>query len=188
MLIEYALGAFATLVSSALLTGIVRRLALTHRVLDVPNDRSSHTTPTPRGGGMAIVVTLLAAIAALGTVGAITPRLTVAMLVSGGVVAIVGFADDKWQVAAPIRLIVHISAVSLYVWILGRLPPIDFGVATWNLGVFGTVLGVLSMVWFLNLYNFMDGIDGIAGVEAISVAAVAAALLMFRGTESPVPL
>ena len=137
---------------------------------------------------MAIVVTLLAAIAALGTVGAITPRLTVAMLVSGGVVAIVGFVDDKWQVAAPIRLIVHISAVSLYVWILGRLPPIDFGVAIWNLGVFGTVLGVLSMVWFLNLYNFMDGIDGIAGVEAISVAAVAAALLMFRGTESSVPL
>ncbi|HEV7611164.1 MAG TPA: glycosyltransferase family 4 protein [Steroidobacteraceae bacterium] len=187
MMIEFALSTVVLIVSAAL-TGIVRRLALAHRLLDVPNDRSSHTRPTPRGGGLAMVITLLAAIAVLGAAGVITTRLALAMLIGGGSVAIVGFVDDRWHVAPPIRLIVHISAVFLYVWILGRLPPIDFGVAIWDLGVFGTVLGILVLVWFLNLYNFMDGIDGIAGVEATSVATVAAALLMFRGIESPAPL
>jgi Fuc2NAc and GlcNAc transferase len=187
-MIEAALSAIATLITSASLTGFVRRFALAHRLLDVPNDRSSHTMPTPRGGGLAIVMTLLAAIAVLGAVGAITDRLAVAILVSGATVAAVGFADDKWQVAAPIRLIVHFACVSVFVWSLGRLPPIDFGIAIWDLGIFGTALGVVTLVWFLNLFNFMDGIDGIAGVEAASVAAIAAVLLVLRETESPAPL
>jgi Fuc2NAc and GlcNAc transferase len=188
MMLEILLGAFVTFIVSALLTGLVRKWALTHRVMDVPNDRSSHTTPTPRGGGVAIVVTLLVAITVLGALGAITPQLAIAMLVSGGAVAAVGFVDDKWQVAAPIRLSVHFAAVSLFVWSLGRLPPIDFGIAIWDLGILGAALGILVLVWFLNLYNFMDGIDGIAGVEGVSVAAFAAVFLLSRGTESPAPV
>jgi Fuc2NAc and GlcNAc transferase len=188
MTAKVALSTVVTLIVSALLTGLARKLALAHRVLDVPNNRSSHTTPTPRGGGMAIVVTLLGAVALLGTVSAITPRLAAAMLLSGGAIAMVGFVDDKWQVAAPIRLMVHFGAVLLFVWFLGRLPPIDFGIGIWDLGILGSALGVLVLVWFLNLYNFMDGIDGIAGAEAISVAMIAAALLVSRGAESPAPL
>ena len=112
MTLEAAVSAIATsLIASASLTGIVRKFALAHRLLDVPNDRSSHTTPTPRGGGLAIVITLLAAIVVLGALGTITVRLTVALLGSGGFVAAVGFADDKWQVAAPIRLAVHFACV-----------------------------------------------------------------------------
>jgi Fuc2NAc and GlcNAc transferase len=137
---------------------------------------------------LAIVITLLAAIVVLGAVGEITARLAVAMLVSGATVAAVGFADDKWQVAAPIRLSVHFACVSMFVWSLGRLPPIDFGIAIWDLGIFGSALGVVTLVWFLNLFNFMDGIDGLAGVEAVSVAAIAAAILVLRGAESPAPL
>ncbi len=188
MNLEVALGAFVTLIASALLTGLARKFALTHQVLDVPNDRSSHTTPTPRGGGLAIVTTLLVAIAVLGTVGAITPRLAIALLVSGGAVAFVGFVDDKWQVAAPIRLTVHFACVSMFVWSIGRLPPVDFGMAVWDLGIFGTALGVVTLVWFLNLYNFMDGIDGIASVEAIGVAAIAAIILVWRGADAPATL
>ncbi|MHB8723349.1 MAG: ElyC/SanA/YdcF family protein, partial [Steroidobacteraceae bacterium] len=188
MKMAFAMSVLVALIVSALLTGFVRRLAMAHRVLDVPNDRSSHTTPTPRGGGIGMVLTLLAAISILGAFGVITPRWTLAMLTGGGAVAIVGFVDDKWQVPAYIRLMVHFLAVSLYVWLIGRLPPIDFGIAIWDLGLFGTVMGVFVLVWFLNLYNFMDGIDGIAGAEAVSVAIVAAALLISRGIESPEPL
>jgi Fuc2NAc and GlcNAc transferase len=187
-MVEFASSFVVTLIVSALLTGFVRRLALAHQVLDVPNDRSSHSTPTPRGGGMAIVVTLLAAIAVLGAFGAIPLRLAGVMLASGGAVATVGFIDDRRHVAAPIRLTVHFAAVSLFVWCVGRLPPIDFGFAVWDLGILGVAVGVLMLVWFLNLYNFMDGIDGIAGVEAVSVAMVAALLLMWRGADPAAPL
>lgn len=187
-MLEAALSTIATLIASASLTGFVRKFALTHRLLDIPNDRSSHSTPTPRGGGLAIVMTLLAAIAILGVMGVITARLAVSMLAAGGAVAAVGFVDDKWQVAAPIRLTVHFACVSMFVWSVGRLPPVDFGIAMWDLGIFGSALGVVTLVWFLNLFNFMDGIDGLAGVEAVSVAATAAAVLVARGAESPAPL
>ncbi|HLN50118.1 MAG TPA: glycosyltransferase family 4 protein [Steroidobacteraceae bacterium] len=184
-----ALGAAALLLISALLTGWVRRLALAHKVLDVPNKRSSHRAPTPRGGGMAIVVSLLAAVAVLGAVGLMPSRLATALWLSGGVVAVVGFLDDKRHVAATVRLTVHFAAVSLFVWSRGRLPPIDFGIAVCDMGYAGSVVGILALVWFLNLYNFMDGIDGIASVEAISIAAAAALILVMRGIESPaIPL
>jgi len=186
MLLELVPGALISLITSAILTGVVRRLALIHRVLDVPNDRSSHALPTPRGGGLAIVITLLAALCVLNAVGILPSRLSVALVVGGSAVALVGFADDKWHVSAVVRLTVHFAAISLFVWSRGRLPPIDFGIGVWDLGIVGTALGVLLLVWFLNLYNFMDGIDGIASVEAITVASVAAVLLVMRRIESPV--
>lgn len=185
MLFGIAITALAGLIVSALLTGLVRRLALTHGVLDVPNERSSHSATTPRGGGMGIVITLLLGIAVLGAVGAIPIRLAIVLFASGGAVAVVGFMDDKWQVAAPVRLVVHIAAVAFYVLFLGRLPPIDFGIAIVDLGILGAALGGITLVWFLNLYNFMDGIDGIASVEAMSTAAVASAFLVALGIESP---
>ena len=134
---------------------------------------------------MGIVITVLVGIVVLGAVGAIPIRLTIALLVSGGAVAVVGFIDDKWQVAAPVRLVVHVAAVSFYVFLLSRLPPIDFGIATVDLGIVGAALGGLALVWFLNLYNFMDGIDGLASVEAMSTAAAATAFLAALGIESP---
>jgi Fuc2NAc and GlcNAc transferase len=184
-----ALGAAALLVISALLTGWVRRLALAHKVIDVPNERSSHGAPTPRGGGMAIVVSLLAAVVVLGAVHLMPSRLAIAIWVGGGLVAVVGFLDDRRHVPATVRLVVHFAAASLFVWSRGRLPPIDFGIAVWDLGFAGSAIGIFALVWFLNLYNFMDGIDGIASVEAISIAVAATLILVVRGIESPaIPL
>jgi Fuc2NAc and GlcNAc transferase len=174
-----------TLTVSATLTGFVRRWALAHRVLDVPNDRSSHTTPTPRGGGVAIVIAFLSVVACLGMLGVVPSRPTTSLLAFGGAIAAVGFADDKYRIAAPVRLGVHFAAVSLFVCSVGGMRPIDFGIAVWDLGALGTVLGVVVLVWFLNLYNFMDGIDGLAGMEAITTASIAAGLLLANGTESP---
>ncbi|MGO9514256.1 MAG: MraY family glycosyltransferase [Steroidobacteraceae bacterium] len=185
-LLEILPGFLGSLIVSTILTAVVRQLALAHRVLDVPNERSSHATPTPRGGGLAIVVTLLAALWVLETTGLMPFRLSLALTVCGSAVALVGFADDKWQVSAATRLMVHFAAVSVFVWSRGRLPPIHFGFAVFDLGIGGSVLGVLVLVWFLNLYNFMDGIDGIASVEAITVALVAAIFLLAHGIDSPV--
>ena len=188
MLLEILPGALASLIVSALLTGVMRQLALTHRVLDVPNERSSHSTPTPRGGGVAIVVTLLVALCVLEIAGSMPFSLWAALSVCGSAVALVGFADDKWHLSAKTRLTVHFAAVSVFVWSSGRLPPVDFGIAVIDLGIAGGVIGVFALVWFLNLYNFMDGIDGIASIEAMTVVSVAALFLALHGVDSPVTM
>ena len=186
VLLEILPGALTSLIVSALLTGVMRQLALTHRVLDVPNERSSHSTPTPRGGGLAIVITLLAGLWLLEIVGSMPFRLWAALSACGSAVALVGFADDKWHLSAKTRLTVHFAAASVFVWSSGRLHAVDFGIAVLNLGIAGSILGVLALVWFLNLYNFMDGIDGIASIEAMTVASVAALFLVLHGVDSPV--
>jgi Fuc2NAc and GlcNAc transferase len=160
---------------------LMRKLAVSRGVLDVPNERSSHNAPTPRGGGVAIVLTTLAAVAVMTALGPMPSNLAMTLLVGGAAVAIVGFVDDHRHVAASVRLTVHFVVVTLCAWTLGRLPQINFGIAIVDLGIAGTVCAVVFVVWFLNLFNFMDGIDGIASVEAISVAGIAVALLAWRG-------
>jgi len=73
----------ASLLTSALLTALVRRLAVAHGFLDIPNERSSHSCATPRGGGMAIVVTATAGVLVLAAQGSVPRDLCIA-LVGGG--------------------------------------------------------------------------------------------------------
>jgi Fuc2NAc and GlcNAc transferase len=174
----------AVFVVSTLLTGIIRRVALARGVLDVPNARSSHVLPTPRGGGLAIVVTVLFTIGFMYALGNVPPDLAAVLLIGGPCVALIGFIDDIRSVSASLRLAVHFAAFAGCVFCLGPLPPVDFGSTAVNLGIGGTIAAVVFLVWFLNVYNFMDGIDGIAGVEAISVMAFAT-LLLFRQRGEP---
>ena len=183
MIVEKFAALSALFLMSAAFTGLIRAVALSRGVLDVPNARSSHTAPTPRGGGLAIVVTMLVAIGILQAMGAVAPAISAAILVGGPAVALIGLIDDIRSVSAPARLAVHVAACVWGVWCLGRLPPIDFGFGPWNLGLAGSICGVVFLVWLLNLYNFMDDIDGIASVEAVSVLAVAWVLFERRSGE-----
>jgi Fuc2NAc and GlcNAc transferase len=178
---ENAIALFALFLISTVCTGLIRMIALSRGLIDVPNVRSSHTSPTPRGGGLAIVVTLLAVIGVKYAKGVASPTLSAALLVAGPAVALVGLADDVHSVRPLTRLSVHVIACAWCAWSIGILPPIDFGFGAWNLGVAGTICGVIFLVWLLNLYNFMDGIDGIAGLEAISVLTIAAVLCERHG-------
>lgn len=160
----YGLIIFAGLLSF-ILTGILRRYALVHRLIDVPNERSSHVVPTPRGGGLAIVLAFLMVLPWLELSGA---ELW-ALFGSGAAVALVGFLDDHKNISASWRLFVHFIAAGWALACLGGLPPLlvpGFPLTTGWLGYF---LAAIYLVWLLNLYNFMDGIDGIAGIEAITV-------------------
>jgi len=179
--LETPVTVVSALVISASLTSVMRTIAESRGVVDVPNERSSHNTSTPRGGGVAIVITTLVAVAATAVFGDAPIGLVVTLLVGGAAVAIVGFVDDYRHVAVSMRLAVHVAAFAWCASSLGRLPAIDLGLAIWDLSIVGTTCAVVFLVWFLNLYNFMDGIDGIASVEAISVAGIAAALLASRG-------
>jgi Fuc2NAc and GlcNAc transferase len=173
--------ALCTLTASFGLTWLIRRYALARNVLDVPNERSSHTVATPRGGGLAIVVAFLASVLGVAALTAIDARLLWAVFGGGIAVAGVGFLDDHGAVWAGHRLAVHVLASAWALWWLGELPPTDFGFGAVELGWFGSGLALLFLVWFLNLYNFMDGIDGIAGVEAIAIAGSATLILYWRG-------
>src|SRR5260370_34621210 len=102
--------ALAALFASTWLTAVVRRLAVSHGVLDVPNARSSHTMPTPRGGGAAIVLVASAGFAALAFIGALPTELFVSFAGGGGMVALVGFLDDRHRVSPGLRFIVHVGA------------------------------------------------------------------------------
>nr|WP_200976820.1 glycosyltransferase family 4 protein [Pseudomonas cichorii] len=161
----------AVAVLSLGLTALLRRYALSRSLMDVPNARSSHKIPTPRGGGVSIVVAFLLAILLLGLGDRIPSSALIAILGAGGLVAVIGFMDDHGHIAARWRLLGHFSAAAWALAWLGGLAPLDFFGFTLDLGLIGHILAAFYLVWMLNLYNFMDGIDGIASIEAVTVCA-----------------
>jgi len=165
-----AFAVVAGVAGSWWLTGVVRRYAVNRNLLDRPNERSSHSVPTPRGGGVAIVLTFLLVVAWLGQGGHIEANLAWATLGAGLVVAFLGFVDDHLHMPARWRFLGH-TAAAFWVWAwLGPIPPVPiFGVPI-QLGVAGAALSIFYCTWMVNLFNFMDGIDGIASVEAITVS------------------
>jgi len=150
--------------------------AQTHQ-LDVPNERSSHTTPTPKGGGIAIVLTMLLATGVLYSGGHLAPELALALGVAGAVVALVGHFDDLRGLSAAFRLIVQVLAAALAVWPVGGVSVLPLGSYDWQPGIIGGVVAVVGLVWMINLTNFMDGIDGLAASHAVLVSLAAVALL-----------
>jgi Fuc2NAc and GlcNAc transferase len=178
---ELTLICVGSLVLSLVLTGLVRRLAISRGLLDLPNFRSSHSTPTPRGGGLAIVSATVVAVVVLACIGRISHGLSVAVVGGGCLVAAIGFIDDRRPVPARIRLPVHIiAAVWAVIWV-GPPSTLLFGQHAIHLGWSGPVLTILGIVWTLNLFNFMDGIDGIAASEAVFVSWAAAILVLLAG-------
>ncbi|WP_367372490.1 glycosyltransferase family 4 protein [Pseudomonas lini] len=151
------------------LTGGLRRYALSKSLMDIPNERSSHTVPTPRGGGVAIVFGFLVALPVLCAFGLIGIDTLYALLGSGLLVSIIGFADDHGHIAAKWRLFGHFVAAAWALYWLDGLAPVTFFGAIIDLGWLGNVFAVIYLVWMLNLYNFMDGIDGLASAEAMCV-------------------
>lgn len=170
---------------SWLLTLAMRRYALHHQILDRPNERSSHSVPTPRGGGVAIVVSFLLVAAVFswlapsGGPGALPPSL----LAATAAIAIVGWLDDRSSLKARWRFLAHTLVAVWMLWVMGGIPSVPmFGVRV-DLGWFGLALATAYIVWMVNLFNFMDGIDGIASTEAITVC-LSGALCWWLATAS----
>jgi len=164
------------LISAFITRGLV---ANSHRLstLDIPNERSSHQTPTPRGGGIAFVATSLVGFLLLLLINNLDNADVLALCGAGIIVAIAGHLDDRQRISgATVRLMVHaIGAIILIVGI-GFPSQISLFDRTVNTGTIGSILGVLYLVWLLNLFNFMDGTDGIAASEAMFVCVAGAVL------------
>ncbi len=173
---------FGTFVLSFVLTGAIRKYALATSLIDVPNERSSHKVPTPRGGGLGIVIAYMVFglvlnhildISLIGLLGVMIPSLAVAMI---------GFWDDHGHIEAMWRLLMHFGCAFTLLFLLPVLPDIFGGIKWLQVALY--VPATLYLVWMLNLYNFMDGIDGIAGMEAITVC-LGGGLLWWWANGSP---
>lgn len=156
-------------IASILLTYLVRQLALKKNIIDNPNERSSHTVPTPRGGGLAIVIVWFLGLTYLFWLGKVDKELFYALL-SGILLAVVSAFDDVLDLSPKVRMLAQAVSAAGALYFLGGFqlfPGIQHPVEYWifTLGAF------LGIIWFINLYNFLDGIDGYASQEAILVAA-----------------
>ncbi|MBA3685211.1 MAG: glycosyltransferase family 4 protein [Planctomycetes bacterium] len=134
------------------------------RLLDLPNQRSSHERPTPRGGGIGLVAALVATAGAAAWMdGAVRALPILAALV---VVAALGWWDDHRPLSARFRLAIQALAAAV---VIAALPlPGEVVAFGWLLpvgGAVGWVVALAAAVWIINLTNFMDGIDGIAGTQ-----------------------
>lgn len=150
------------------------------QILDHPNERSSHSRPTPRGGGLAVTPVILLAWLVLASLAAASQSTGQARGAIAGafVLLVVSWLDDKGGLPARLRLGVHVVVVvaGLAAW------PTDQLFCQGWLPLWADRLVALgAWVWFVNLFNFMDGIDGISGVETACVGCGLAGLALMSG-------
>ena len=156
---------------------IFRYWSVTRNLLDVPNDRSSHSVPTPRGGGLVIAIICLLGYAALGFI--FNSPFSWGYFLGALIIAGVSWIDDLYSLPFWSRLIVHTLAAFVLIADLGFwrevfVPALDINFQFGN--ALGAVITVGWLVWLVNAYNFMDGIDGIAALQA-AVAGTAWSIL-----------
>lgn len=172
-------GAAALL--SCLATRVVRDYSIRRNILDIPNERSSHVIPIPRGGGVAFASVFLLIISAIALIGALPSNYCLALGGGGLVIMLTGWIDDRVNLSIIARLTAQ-AAAALWAmgWIWGReglltLCELDI------LGIIAFMVVFISIMWMINLFNFMDGIDGLAASEAIVVCASAGFIMIFQG-------
>ncbi len=158
---------FIIFITSYLGVEIFRRWSLRRKIFDVPNERSSHTTPTPRGGG--IIIVLVCLIFYTGYTIFVSDNFLWSYLLGASLIAVVSWLDDIFDISFVWRILVHSVSALLIILTLGFFGEIYFPlVEKTEFGIFGAILTFFWIVWLTNAYNFMDGIDGIAGMQAIT--------------------
>lgn len=153
-----------SLIGSLVLTGAFRSVALRTNLLDIPVSRSAHNAPVPVGGGIVIVAIFFAALVYL-YISKILSFNHFMAFAGGSVIAFVGFLDDVKELNITVRIISQLLCSLWAIGWLGGFPKLDFLLFELSSPFLLSGLGVLALIWLVNLYNFMDGIDGIAASE-----------------------
>ncbi len=142
---------------------------LSKQLLDIPNERSSHTIPTPRGGGLGFIIAFAITLPLL-----LPPAHLLPIYLILTPLVVVGLMDDRQGVPSSIRYLVQIMTASIAVYYFGAFAQ------PWltNGGFFGSVVAIgLTLIAFtaiINFYNFMDGLDGlVAGCSLVQVVFLA---------------
>lgn len=133
----------------------------TLKLTDIPNERSSHDRPTPKGGGIGILV----AFSVAGIISGINPFI----LIAASTLSLVSFWGDFRDVSRRLRLMVQFLAAGVVIWVSG-----------FDVGVMGFFIWVFFIAGTANFYNFMDGINGVAAITAIIASFLVFAVSGFR--------
>jgi UDP-N-acetylmuramyl pentapeptide phosphotransferase/UDP-N-acetylglucosamine-1-phosphate transferase len=157
-----------TLIVSYSGTYIVIRVATKKDIMDIPNIRSSHIQPTPRGGGIAIAVAWFASLTVLMLIKGI-PNYLFFSLLCGIPIAVIGLMDDIITIPPKFRLLVQILFSSLAVFFLHGCNFLDLGFTNLYSPLVFNIIAIVGIVWFINLFNFLDGIDGYISAEIIFI-------------------
>jgi len=166
---------------SGSLVWLVFRYSEKHSVLDLPNERSSHTEPTATGGGLAIAACIIIGSFLLWRNGLLQDGVFYAIFPTMIVISITGWLDDHKHIRTIYRAVIYFSSALWVVVTAGGFVSLNLGGNVIGLGLSGIILAILGIVWMTNLYNFMDGIDGLAAIEAITVGLAGGVFLFFSG-------
>jgi UDP-GlcNAc:undecaprenyl-phosphate/decaprenyl-phosphate GlcNAc-1-phosphate transferase len=153
------------LTGSVFLTELVRRIA----IIDIPNERSSHARPTPRGGGVGLVAMTICGLIFSQQIWQLTSWSGLLIyLIGAALIAVVSWFDDIKSLSAKVRFLAHFIAAGIVIakwgyWEYLNVPLLG----NLYLGPLGFLLTLVWIVGLTNAYNFMDGIDGIAGGQAL---------------------
>ncbi|WP_323588698.1 MraY family glycosyltransferase [Aliarcobacter butzleri] len=157
------------LLISFLFTYFIKNYMIKKSLVASVNERSSHTVPTPHGGGIAIAITWFIGLFYLYFIGQIENNLFYALLF-GAVISIVSFFDDIYELSPKLRLIIQAIVAIGGLYFLGGFETLTFGIFDIQNFIFTNIFAFFMIIWFINLYNFLDGINGYAGSEALFLA------------------
>ena len=163
-----AIAVIASVLSAALIAG--SRTLLVRYAMARPNARSSHSKPTPQGGGIGVIGATIIAVSGVTLLTPETlgePGWVVILFASVIALAALGFIDDIRPLNALPRIILQIAATALVVSTL----PIDFRIVPSLPWWLERACILIGCVWFINLVNFMDGIDWMTVAEVVPITA-----------------
>ena len=166
------------LLISFILTYFIKNYAIKKSLVATVNERSSHTIPTPHGGGIALALTWFIGLIYLFILNEIDTNLFYALSV-GVIISVVSFFDDIYELSAKFRVIVQSVVSILGLVCIGGFESLEFGLVSIENQIITNIFAFLLIVWFINLYNFLDGINGYAGSEAVFLSV--AGFLLFGG-------
>ena len=150
----------------------IEHFALSRGMIDIPNERSSHLVPTPRGGGLAFVIVW--AVTNLALLNAHPLYYLQAIVLGGMGIALLSIYEDWVGLSASKRLLVQLLITCTVLTSIMTPPSL-------LLGAIAALVATLAVVWSINLFNFMDGTDGLAAVEGISIFLITGTLFSYVG-------
>ncbi|MBR8826979.1 MAG: glycosyltransferase family 4 protein [Gomphosphaeria aponina SAG 52.96 = DSM 107014] len=165
----YLMLSIASFVIS-LITVYVIKQRFREALLDIPNERSSHTQPTPRGGGLGFMLAFFIT-SVIATSFGLTAHLSLWLVLIP--LTIIGILDDKNGVSAKIRYLVQLFAASVGIFYFGSFffPIASFGMVGEVITIGLTAIAITALI---NFYNFMDGLDGlVAGCSIVQLSFLA---------------
>lgn len=153
-------------------------------MIDAPNERSSHTAPTPKGGGLSFFIVFTFVSLGLYWLYPEYNPIVQPLLFGGPFVVLLGWLDDRFALSALLRLGVHfVVAIMIYRLITkGFIVPVQISFLP-NFFWINFIFCILFIAWFINLYNFMDGADGLASSTAIAGSALMAVVCHLHGSD-----